>query len=101
MNNFESVKNSVKNLIKIREKIDFFSIVSIECADVPLKRASNLTTHQAPKLHPEVEQCLKFDTIYNLYYPEAIAQLEATTVEEFNQNTGNKLDYAYIYRNKN
>ncbi|MBR1615234.1 MAG: DUF4157 domain-containing protein [Treponema sp.] len=96
MSNFESIKKSVKYLIRIGKKVDFFST---ESEEIQLKRDSNLTTHQTPNLHPEVQRLLKFDTIQNLYYPEAFAPVEATTVEEFNQNTNNNLDYAYIHRN--
>ena len=91
MSNFESIKKSVKYLIRIGKKVDFFST---ESEEIQLKRDSNLTTHQTPKLHPEVQRLLKFDTIQNLYYPEAFAPVEATTVEEFNQNTNNNLESA-------
>lgn len=93
MTNVKIVEDNLKELIAIGNDLNI--PLSDDSFDFVLnKKVESLTTYQTLKLHPEVQRLLQFDTIQNLYYPEAFAPVEATTVEEFNQNTGNNLESA-------
>ena len=82
MTNVKIVEDNLKELIAIGNELNI--PLSDDSFDFVLnKKAESLTTYQTPKLHPEVQRLLQFDTIQNLYYPEAFAPVEATTVEEF------------------
>ncbi|MBR1616165.1 MAG: DUF4157 domain-containing protein, partial [Treponema sp.] len=96
MTNVEIIENNLKKLIAIGNELNI--PLSDDSFDFVLnKKAESLTTYQTPKLHPEVQRLLQFDTIQNLYYPEAFAPVEATTVEEFNQNTDNNIENVHYY----
>ena len=62
MTNVKIVEDNLKELIAIGNDLNI--PLSDDSFDFVLnKKAESLPTYQAPKLHPEVEQCLKFDAI--------------------------------------
>ena len=95
-----------------------------DCEQISPKKADNLTDFQEPVINPYVKSLLQFKTIENLYTSEIRVSpklktghvdmrnvmskpfcvenlfylksepVESTTVEEFNQNTGNNLESA-------
>ena len=79
MTNVKIVEDNLKELIAIGNDLNI--PLSDDSFDFVLnKKVESLTTYQTLKLHPEVQRLLQFDTIQNLYYPEAFAPVEATTV---------------------
>ena len=90
----------LEDLIRIRQNMSFFYETRTKFNLFPKRNSDVASYKKEVTVDAAVNDLLQFDTIYNLYYSEeSSTPVDAATLNEFNQNTGNNIEHAYLYVN--